>query len=235
MNKKTQTILGVLVVVIVAGGVGFYIYKDTSSISNSEETSVQEQVSNVVTKEVGNGTEVVGNGNYSVEIIPIEGTSSIVDIPVPNLNNPVIFGENTSDEARNIITKKIDKLIKELKEDNNLFQDWMELGLYRKMIGDYEGARDAWEYAGAIRPQNSLSFRNLGDLYGYYLKEPKKAEENFLKAIKNAPSQIEYYFKTTEFYREVMKDTVKARKIVEQGIESNESSEELKLLLASLE
>ena len=60
-------------------------------------------------------------------------------------------------------------------------ENWLVLGVYRKMIGDYESAKEVWEYASAIRPQNSVSFNNLGELYAYYLKDNAKAEKIILK------------------------------------------------------
>ncbi len=222
MNKNTQTILGILLVLIIAGLVGFYIYND-----NSKDTTLLEKESEVIVDSDDS------NKDYEIEVIPSAYTDTPT-IPVPDLNREIVFNEDTLDEAKSIISEKINKLVKELKENSNLLQNWMSLGLYRKSTGDYEGARDAWEYISAVNSRDSLSFRNLGDLYGYYLNDPKKAEENFLKAIETDPNQIEYYFKTAEFYREVMEDPTKARAIVQQGIESNQSSEELKSLLASL-
>ena len=110
------------------------------------------------------------------------------------------------------------------------------LGVYRKIIGDYEGAREVWEYASAIRPQNSVSFNNLGELYAYYLKNNKKAEENYAKAIENDPSAIYIYRNFFDFYRYFAKDTAKARAILEKGIAANPAtSSDLKNLLKSLQ
>ncbi len=231
MNKKTQTILGVLLVFIIAGLVGFYIYND-----NSKDITITEEESEVVVDITEDEVSITNDNNedYKIEVIPTAYTDT-PSIPVPDLDREIVFTENTSDEAKRIISEKINKLVKELKENSNLFQNWTNLGLYRKAAGDYEGARDAWEYIRAVNPKDSLSSRNLGDLYGYYLNDPQKAEENFLKAIETDPSQIEYYFKTAEFYREGMEDPTKARAIVQQGIESNPSSKELKSLLSSLE
>ena len=71
-----------------------------------------------------------------------------------------------------------------------------------------------------IRPRNSLSFANLGVLYGYYLKDTTKAEENFLIALEHEPSSDFLYFQAFEFYKYVLEDTGKAKGIMEQGIEN---------------
>ena len=80
-----------------------------------------------------------------------------------------------------IVTAKIQDLSSQLKKDSDNLENWLVLGVYRKMIGDYESAKEVWEYASAIRPQNSVSFNNLGELYAYYLKDNAKAEKIILK------------------------------------------------------
>ena len=122
---------------------------------------------------------------------------------------------------------------KSMPENNtDSFNELLALGLEKKGINDYEGARDAWERAGAVSPTNSVSFNNLGDLYAYYLKDNKKAEENFLTAIKNGPNQIYIYRSLYEFYRYVAKDNAKAKVILQKGITANpDISQDLKYLL----
>lgn len=211
MNKKVKTVLGILVVVIVTGGIGLYFYNDIDqSVGDEEKLDYIEE---------------------SAETISFVNEISIA---VPSLDRPIVFSVEMPDEARVIIKANIERLSYELKGNSDLFPNWIDLGLQRKMTGDYEGARDAWEYAGVIRPSSGLPFRNLGDLYGYYLNDTQKAEENLLKAIKNNPTQIEYYFKTAEFYGDVVLDVEKARVVVQQGIDVNPDFSELKELLNSL-
>ena len=120
-------------------------------------------------------------------------------------------------------------------EQSESLNELLALGLEKKRINDYEGARDAWERAGIVSPTNSVSFNNLGDLYAYYLKDNKKAEENFLTAIKNGPNQIYIYRSLYEFYRYVLKDDAKAKGILQKGIIANpNSSQDLKYLLDNL-
>jgi len=233
MNKKIQTILWVLLTIIVAGLVGLYIYKDSSLRENIEQPKDGEVVVDAI-ETITSINDVSNDKGYTVELVSNSTDTNTVDVAVPELDRSLTFSKNTSDDAKKIIIEKIDLLVKKLKKDNSLFQYWIDLGLYRKIAGDYEGAQEAWEYVGAVKPNESLSFRNLGDLYGYYLKDSVKAEENLLKAIENDPNQIEYYFKTVEFYREVMKNNIKARQIAEQGIKSNPNSKDLIDLLESL-
>lgn len=79
--------------------------------------------------------------------------------------------------------------------------DWIAVGVTKKFFNDYEGTRDAWEYAGVLYPANALSFANLGNLYAFYLNDPVKAEFNFRKAINNDPYQPGYYLNLADFYK----------------------------------
>lgn len=81
--------------------------------------------------------------------------------------------------------------------------DWIAVGVIKKFFNDYEGARDAWEYAGVLYPGNALSFANLGNLYGFYLHDNTKAESNLKKAIANDPYQTAYYIGLADFYKNV--------------------------------
>ena len=94
---------------------------------------------------------------------------------------------------------------------NGGVDDWIAVGIIKKFFNDYEGTKDAWEYAGVLYPANALSFANLGSLYGFYLKDPVKAEFNYRKAIQNDPYQSSYYLGLADFYAQV--DTAQKNKI----------------------
>lgn len=81
--------------------------------------------------------------------------------------------------------------------------DWIAVGVTKKFFNDFEGARDAWEYAGVLYPNNALSFANLGNLYAFYLHDNIKAEANFKKAIADDPYQPGYYLSLADFYKNV--------------------------------
>jgi tetratricopeptide (TPR) repeat protein len=130
--------------------------------------------------------------------------------------------------------KKIEDMENLLKKDANSFQNWLDLGILRKGIEDYSGARDAWEYASKRWPGNSISFGNLGDLYGFYLKDYGKAEVNFLQSIKNTPDRERAYVQLADFYLNVMKDSAKAKEALEEGIVKATTSENLRQMLDSI-
>ena len=102
------------------------------------------------------------------------------------------------------------------------FQGVLEIGLIKKNVGDYEGARDAWEYLGKKRPKNSISFGNLGDLYANFLNDPRRAEEAYRKAIENDPQDINYYIGLSDVYRYLLPDEKeKAEEVLLEGISQN--------------
>ncbi len=65
----------------------------------------------------------------------------------------------------------------------NDFNGWMALGNFKKFFNNFIGARDAWEYAKIVAPNQPVTYLNLANLYGYYLNDPKKAEVNYLVAV----------------------------------------------------
>ena len=145
---------------------------------------------------------------------------------VPDLNRPIPEESSIPTTIRADIEARIRGDINSLKADANNLTAWIDLGLQRKALHDYEGARQAWEYASIIRPKNSLSFGNLGDLYAYYIKDSVKAEQNFLTAIENDKNLIYLYFQASDFYRDVLKDLTKARAILKEGAKNIPSEAE---------
>ena len=140
-------------------------------------------------------------------------------IPIPDLNRAIVFGAEFSPEAQDIMRGKILSLERELKSDPSLFSGWLALGIYRKQTGDYEGARQAWEYVGALQPENNTSFLNLGILYHSYLKDFPKAEQYFLTSLGKNPLFVQTYAELGDLYRySYKKDTTAAVDILKQGI-----------------
>lgn len=222
--KKIIFIALVLVVLI---GAGFYLYKNKNSPIQGQ--SLDKNIVNI------GGVSIEGDGDIKIEPIEIKNNKPAINVPLPNLDREIKITATMDDNAQKIAITKIQDLSSQLKKDSDNLENWLVLGVYRKIIGDYNGAREVWEYANVIRPENSISFNNLGELYAYYLKDSKKAEENYTKAIENDPSAIYIYRNFFDFYRYVAKDTIKARALLEKGIAANPAtSSDLKNLLESL-
>ena len=233
MKKK---ILFIVFVLLICGGLGFYFYKKLSPKRQNQDIVVAEKTNNNSVN-IG-GASIQGEGDMNgvkIEKVDIQNEKPTISIITPDLNREIKIVGEMSDDARRIATDKIKEISDQLKKDSDNLENWLVLGIYRKMINDYEGAILAWEYASAIRPQDSTPLNNLGDLYAYYIKDEIKAEEYFLRAIKIDPSNLYLYFKIVDFYRDFNKDTNKARAILEKGIVANPStSSDLKNLLESL-
>ncbi|MCR4283755.1 MAG: hypothetical protein NUV64_00350 [Parcubacteria group bacterium] len=152
---------------------------------------------------------------------------------MPDLDRDFYFKDSLPSDVKEIYISKINTTIDEIKENADFIDNWLVLGVYLKAIGDYSAAEDMWQYAGVLRPLNSTSFANLGNLYTYELKDYQKAEVNFKKALANDPSKIYIYTNFYELYKYGMKDDAKAKAILEEGIASNpDTSDDLKSLFS---
>lgn len=105
-----------------------------------------------------------------------------------------------SEEQKEKLYGQIDLHGRAVKENPDYLFGWLQVGFYKQVIGDFEGAREAWEYAGLIRPGNSVSFANLGELYWKYLPDFPKSEKNFRISINNKPDDAATYISLSEMY-----------------------------------
>jgi len=113
---------------------------------------------------------------------------------------------------------------------------WLQLGMLKKFVGDYQGAEAAWIKAGELRPKNSTSFGNLADLYVNFSKEYDKAELAYQKAIENSQGEA----KNVNFYRNYyyfayynLADFNKTESILLAGLADNPKSSDMPALLGS--
>lgn len=122
-----------------------------------------------------------------------------------------------------------------VKENPTFFNGWIQIGILKQTIGDFEGARDVWEYAGIIEPLNSLSFSNLGELYWRYLHELPKSEANFRISIKHKPDDIQNYVSLAELYHYSYKEKADlADDVLLEGLGNNPGDGTLMRRLAYL-
>ena len=144
----------------------------------------------------------VGDGG-TVELVSGATDAIPEGVPIPSLDRPITFPKSydNNPDARRITRETIESLSEELKGDPTRFSTWIDLGIYRKGIEDYEGAAEAWKFAGEIRPQNNISFHNLGDLYHFFLKDFPKSEQAFKQAIQNDPTYVPSYLSLADLYK----------------------------------
>ena len=224
---KSKIILGTIALLSIAG-----IY---SFVQKANKVAIVSPASNATSSIDTKNASVITENNMPVIIGEITKSPSVEPkIPVPNLSRAITFPATFTDVQKKDAQEKLDAIIKTLKASKSDFNGWIDLGLYRKLIEDYDGARLAWEYAGALQPTNSLPFLNLANLYGYYIHDNIKAENYFAKAIKVDPTTEYLYFMAENFYQDALKDIPKAISVVEQGIKAIPSSIELRALKTSL-
>ncbi|OHA00403.1 MAG: hypothetical protein A3C11_02300 [Candidatus Sungbacteria bacterium RIFCSPHIGHO2_02_FULL_49_12] len=138
-----------------------------------------------------------------------------------------------TEDQKKVIHQRILDAAGSIDVNPDVLDPWLQLGLYKKVIGDYEGARDAWEYASIIRPQNLMSFKNLGELYWHYLPDFPRAEKNLRTAIQNEPTYIDSYITLHEIYRYSYKEKADAADdVLLEGLVANPDHRDLIAYLA---
>ncbi|MEA2112605.1 MAG: hypothetical protein U9P50_01360 [Patescibacteria group bacterium] len=234
MNKKN--IISSFFVALLLTALWFYIYSDLNEGEVNQgdiATTTNSLVDNISlnTNEEDVLVDVISGGNLSQDEQP---ATTVVIRPIPDLDRKITFEEEFPEEGRLIMVERIGKVVKELKSDPTNISNWLDLGLQRKTISDYEGAKLAWEYAKLIDESYFVVRGNLGDIYAYYLGDNVRAEENYLKALELGSEHAYLYYKTAEFYRDFLLDNQKAKDIVNSGLEKIPDSSELQTLLETL-
>lgn len=148
----------------------------------------------------------------------------------PSLEREINITANIADETKELAQGKIEEIRGNLKENSDLRSSWLDLASYYKLIGDYDGAREVWEYMVYEDSSDFVPLYNLGNLYGYYLKDYDKAEEYFNKAVEVSPNYIATYAAFYDFYMDYDKPDM-AENVIKRGIEANPGDMELSSLL----
>jgi tetratricopeptide (TPR) repeat protein len=210
------------IAVLVLLGAGSYIAYDLG-LFKKDKTPEEKAID-----DLSPGVNIEGEGDFTVE--PIYALPEGVSIP--DLEKQVSVTEDLAEDVLNIAFSKIDQLRADLKTDPGLFDSWINLGIYLKLIGDFDYTRDVWEFAAKIRPESSVPFHNLGDLYHHEFKDFNKSEENYLKAIENDSLNVFTYQNLYELYRYSYKEKADlADNILLQGMDANPNDPYLVILL----
>ncbi len=216
METKKNFIIFAIIFIFVAGFGGWYIYHDLKGPDLAE----------VAPPPVGGGATSAINTSPPSNISPEE-----IKKRMPDLDKEIVVKGDISEETKNTAIKEIKEIIAQLKTDYDRREEWLNLGIWRKTLGDYEGAKEAWEFVTLIRPTDAVAFHNLGDLYSQYLIDFPKAEQYYLTAIAKEPGTPFYYMKLHEFYRYFVKKLDLAENILAQGIKATNGDSALKDML----
>lgn len=149
----------------------------------------------------------------------------------PSLGRPIVIPASFSPEDATLIQERIKKLTDAILQAPSNGALWANLGLERKSIEDYTGAIDAYEYALKMMPNNAVVAENLGVLYGDYLRNYPKAEEYYRLSIAIDAAAPHRYLRLFDLYRYALKDTEKAKAILEEGLRTIPGEPSLQALL----
>lgn len=97
------------------------------------------------------------------------------------------------------LNKQYEKLADE--NDEHTYIRWINIGILKKRMNDYEGAEEAWQKAISYNPDQALAYGNLADMYLFDLGEYEKAEEYYQKVLSMKTDNYAYYFGLTALYR----------------------------------
>ncbi len=226
-NLTTGRALGVLVlaIAIITGG---YIYQGSRPVSTTTElaTSTDKAAFALL---AGEQTTGVGTTN----IIPISD-SAAASVKAPDFKRALKFTSTFTDVEKAAIQKNYNTIQAELAADPKSFNAWVFMGNINLIVGNYQLAKEYWDYVSTVWPTNVASFNNLGDLYMGYLKDYPKAEAAFLKAIDNKGDDSNPYKNLFTLYSETSyKPTnTAAEDILKRGIAAVPNSVDMQYQLA---
>ena len=113
--------------------------------------------------------------------------------------------------TEDILEKSLEDLneqYQKLQEDDYVYIRWINIGIFKKRLNDFEGTEDAWQTAISYNPDQSLAFGNLADLYLFNLGQYEKAEEYYLKVLNMRQDNYTYYIGLVSLYRYNMTEKV---------------------------
>ena len=209
---KIQKIIAIIVAVAILSAI--YIVFGQKPIKQTIVNTNQIIATSTNSNAIINSTD-----DYKIEQVPINEGQGVPQ-PIPDLSRAVTsYGSvKISPNAIIVATGKIKELQAILQKNPADFSSWLNLGIYQKMGGDYEGATLSWQYASKLASTDYISLGNLGNIYAYFIKDNIKAEMYYKKAIQNGSTQKYLYIQFAEVYRDLFHDNLKALDVINQGL-----------------
>lgn len=226
LHKDTQKALGATVIILVIGFIGWYIVRSIPSTNSTQyiDTSIED----------GSLDALVESGDAQVEEIPVDINLDANTAIRPKLDRSTVIPSRFSPEAVTILENNITKLKDQLANDPNSFQGWIDLANQYKIIDDFKGAAEIWEFLSITAEGNTISRINLGNLYHYELKDFEKSEAIFRDVISINNEIVDAYTGLHELYRySFKKPTTLAVDVLKEGIAAIPNNIDLRMLLAS--
>lgn len=216
MTQKNKIIISAVAIVVLLVAYISIDMKRKKAPVNTDNTQSTTTENNIGTLNPNDGF------SYTIEEVPVTNSNagSQKNILVPDLSRPVTFRQGLvfTEEAKTMITNKIVGLQADLRKDKTDLEKWLDLAMYQKTSGDYEGAKISWQYVANVATKDFVALGNLGNLYAYYIRDNAMAEDYYKQALLRDPKQSYLYIQLAEVYRDVFKDMDKARAIIDQGL-----------------
>ncbi len=191
-------------IALIAGG-AFFVYTNTQQMQGTQPEDQQ----------------------YTIEEIPIES------VEAPQVRLPVV-DQSLPEEVRSRLIERAEEIQVQLQQNPDEGAWWLELGVIFHSAGDYEGAREIWEFLIRAAPTHTTSYDNLGKLYHYQLKDFEKAESYFTQSLATDAAVLIPYLELHNLYRYSYKtDTTLAADILKTAIAQFPETIELHLTLGA--
>lgn len=137
----------------------------------------------------------------------------------PPLERQIAYPENFPQEARAPYEQNLATTKENINKNPNNIAAWLDLAIYYRMVGDYKGAVEVWEYLVAKNPNDAISLHNIAENYFHQEKDYPKAEEYYRRAIAANPALALNYSDLHEMYRYVYRqDTQAAVEIIQEAL-----------------
>lgn len=198
--RKLVIIISVTVLLAVIYSVYFFIDKDTP-ISDSDGS-----ISSTSLGQAGLSQEsdqpILASSSSPILSESSPSLPFYAGQPIENLGNDPIIKQFPAEnvERQKKFLREATLLLRQRPDD---FDAWIAVGVHKKFFNNFQGARDAWEYAKLLKPEVVLPYLNLGNLYAYHIRDLVKAESNFSAASQRDPNNIfGSYSSLADFYRD---------------------------------
>ncbi len=115
-------------------------------------------------------------------------------------HRPIYVNAKLSPSVEKSARDKITEVVNMIQDNYDYDSPWLELAGYRKLIGDYEGAIQAWLFLSEIRPNSFVPLHNIGELYAFTLRNPFKGEQYLLGSLEVSQSNTQGYLALANLY-----------------------------------
>lgn len=138
-------------------------------------------------------------------------------------HQPLVIKKTLPEATVRLAKEKIAEAVQLIESNYDYDAPWLELGGYRRLLGDYDGAAAAWKFLIVIRPGAYVPYHNLGDLYAFILKDHIKGEGYFLKSLEVGPGNVQGYLALASLYRDsqILKKQSLTDDLLLEGLKNN--------------